>query len=133
VDLAIIVREDLASGEHEVVADRRVGVGVILRSQAVLNHQARQIWRGRAGDTAVVGVLFDEDGHMAKEGCSRRRIWNAKTSQSHYLRRSRSIVIDAECPGSRAGGSRRELSTQRAARTGSQGGGAGALARESSP
>jgi len=79
----------------------------------------------RAGDIAVVGVLFDEDGHMAKEGCSRRRIWNTKTSQSHYLRRSRSIVIDAECPGSRAGGSRRELSTQRAARTGSQGGGAG--------
>jgi len=84
----------------------------------------------KSGDIAVVGVLFDEDGHMAKEGCSRRRIWNTKTSQSHYLRRSRSIVIDAECPGCVPVVVGVKLSTQRAARTGSQGGGAGALARE---
>ena len=36
----VVVGEDLAGGEHEVVADGWVSIGVIPRRQSVLTHQA---------------------------------------------------------------------------------------------
>ncbi len=38
--IAVVVGEDLAGGEHQVVTNGRVGIRVILRGQSVLTHQA---------------------------------------------------------------------------------------------
>src|SRR5258706_10267830 len=39
--ITVVVGQHLAGGEHQVVANRWVGIGVILRGQSVLTHQPR--------------------------------------------------------------------------------------------
>ncbi len=60
-------RESLSGGELEIVWDRGMGVGEIVRGQAVLVGQAVQVGHGRAGDNVGVIVVFlDDDEDVAK-------------------------------------------------------------------
>src|SRR5712692_515514 len=58
-DIAVVVSDNLSGGEHEIVADRRMGVGVILRGEPVLRRQTVEVGHGRTADHArIVGILF---------------------------------------------------------------------------
>lgn len=80
--MPVVVGQDLAGREHEVVADGGVGVSVILRSRAVLTHQAEKIRHGGTRDGAVVRVLFNHDRHVAKPSGSDTRRRGANREHS---------------------------------------------------
>ena len=65
--LAVVVGNDLACRQHEIVADRGVGVGVVVGGQAVGVGQRVQI-RHPTDAAAVVGVLADHDHHVPEGG-----------------------------------------------------------------
>lgn len=48
----------MAGGEHEIVADGRMDIGVIVRGQRILLGQTVEVWHGRAADHAGVAVVF---------------------------------------------------------------------------
>src|SRR6266567_2390511 len=69
----VVVGDGLAGGEHEVIADRRMSVGVVLRGQTILGGQAIQVWHRRASDdTGVAVVLLENDKHVGAERHRRR-------------------------------------------------------------
>lgn len=58
---AVMVGDDLASREHEVVADGRMSVCKVLGSQSVLVCQTFEVGHGRAADYTCVAVIFFHD------------------------------------------------------------------------
>src|SRR5438270_9818947 len=66
---AVVVGDDLSGGHHEVVANRRMRVGVILSRQAVLARETVQVWhRTIANNTRVIRVLFHYNENVAECG-----------------------------------------------------------------
>ena len=63
--VVVVVGDDLPDVHHEVVADGRVGVRIVLRREPVLLRQAVEIRHRRAADhIRVVGVLLRDDEHV---------------------------------------------------------------------
>ena len=57
--IAVVVGDDLPRPQHEVVADGRMGVGVVLRREAVLPRETIEIRHRRAVQgVGVVVILF---------------------------------------------------------------------------
>ncbi len=68
----VVVGDRVADGEHEVVSDGRVGVGVVLRGETIPLREAVQVRHRRAADhVRVVVVLFHHDEDVVK---ARRRV-----------------------------------------------------------
>ena len=66
--VVVVVRDDLADGHHEVVTDRRVRIGVVLRRQTVLLGQTLEVRHGRAvGHSRIGGVLLDHHDDMPEQ------------------------------------------------------------------
>ena len=74
-------REGLPGGELEIVWDRGMGVGEIVRGQAVLVGQAVQVGHGRAGDNVGVIVVFLDD----NEDVAKAHILSGRRRGLRYL------------------------------------------------
>jgi len=60
--IIVVVGDDFPDRHHEVVADRRVRIGVILRREPVLLGQTVEVrHRGAADDARIIVVLFHHD------------------------------------------------------------------------
>src|SRR2546423_10971296 len=70
---SVCVGVGIVRRQHEVVADRRVGVGVILRGERVLIREPVKVRHRRAADDLrVIGIFFHDDDDVADR-------WNRPT------------------------------------------------------
>ena len=66
--LTIIIRQTLASCQPEIIADRGVGVRVVIRRQTIRVGKTVEVGSGRvANNTIVVGVLFENQHDVLKD------------------------------------------------------------------
>src|SRR5207249_4540117 len=78
----IIKAFHFSRGKHEVIANRRVSVGIVLRCQPELRGQAVQIWHvGIANDLRVAVILFYDEKHMPEERLA-RSVWVAGSADA---------------------------------------------------
>ena len=75
--VAVVIGDDLARRQHEIVANRRMRIGVVLRPEAVAFGQAIQIRHRRiADDTRVVVVLFNDNKNVLENRKGLRKTGN---------------------------------------------------------
>src|SRR5947207_14332457 len=67
--LTVVVGDDLSGGQHKVVTDRRVGVGMIVGGQAVFGDERVEVGHtGTAHHLGIAVVLQGNDNDVSKLG-----------------------------------------------------------------
>ena len=62
----VVVSNNLAGSQHEVVANRGMGVGIVVGGKTILADQTVQIGHGRgAKHTGITGILLQHDDYMS--------------------------------------------------------------------
>jgi len=69
--IRIVAGDELAGGEHEVVADGGMKVRVVLRGQSVLRGEAVQVGHSGVADDLGIAAVFFDDQHDMSEGRNR--------------------------------------------------------------
>jgi hypothetical protein len=68
---AVIVGDYLTRRKHEVIANRRMGGGIVLRGQAMLLGQTVQVGHRRIANHAGIAVIFLEHNEDVITGWNR--------------------------------------------------------------
>ena len=71
----VVIGNDLAGSQHEVIADRGMSIGEILRGQRVLRREAIEEWHGGIADDAGKAMVLFQNNHHVGRG------WNLRMEQ----------------------------------------------------